>query len=289
MNGIPAYINVFGAHVCKVSDVFVVVGNLRTNVNFSHIARLLLVLACHALACRNAAFGTSIVAFRDGRSVFIGSDSLQAHVNRDLPNTTVCKITQIAKTQFVAVASMPSGSHYDAVAIAKASAHSISVQETADAFVDSMTAPLRETIRDVLQVRNTPNGRAIYDTYISGPAPWLSVIFVGFDGRESRIESREIKVSEERGEYFLTTYKASCGTGCKGDAAIIRSGYYSGTSRAKALRLVRQNARAGIKRLIRTEIAAHPTDVGPPIDILVVERTRAYWSKGNREGCEAIY
>lgn len=256
---------------------------------FSHIARLAPILVWQALACHNVAFGTSIVAFRDGKNVFIGSDSLRIYIDRSLPSTRVCKIVQISKTQFVAMASMPSGSHYDAIAIAKTSVDSNSIQRTANAFVDSMMAPLRETIRDVLGEVNTPLGKEMYDTFIAGPAPWLSALFVGFNGRESRIEFREFKISEEQGEYILTTFKGSCGTGCKGDDVIIRSGDYSQTPRAEALRMVRQNARAGIKRLIQAEIIAHPAEVGPPIDILVVEPKRAYWSKGNSEGCEAIY
>jgi hypothetical protein len=153
-----------------------------------------------------------------------------------------------------------------------------------------MTAPLRETIREVLQVRNTPNGKAIYDAYISGPAPWLSAVFVGFDGQEGRMEFREIKISEERGDYVLNIRKASCGMGCKGEeSAIFRVGFYSQTTRSEAHRMVQKNARSGIKRLIHAEIIAHPADVGLPIDILVVEPARAYWSQGNSEGCEVIY
>jgi hypothetical protein len=299
-NGIIAYVNVFCTHIKKYAST-AAIGNIRTDMKFPHIPRLIFVFVWQAFTGCQAACGTTLIAYRsDSGVVFLGSDSLQVSIDSAVPSRTLCKIDQISSDQFVAFASMPSGTHYDALEIAKRSVASGNLRATADAFERALlpnpsaqtVGPLAQTVQDVLQLRETQNGKRIFDKFIIGPAPWISAVFVGFNGHESRIEVREFKVSlDAAGTVGATTFRMSCGEKCVGESSLVRSGNYPDASRAAVVKTLKGSQSftvLGIYNFVNAEIKADPAEVGPPVNILVVEPQRAYWSDGYNDGCEAI-
>jgi len=281
---IVAYVNVLIANVLKI-PIWREVRIGATQHLDAHKLRLSRIIAASLLFVGSAQ-STSLVILRLNSVVVIGADSLIVSLDAGDPSAHRCKIHQISRNRFAAFGGVTESTLYDPVVIAKGFVNR-SIAEEATGFDDAIRSYLEETVRIVLQ---HPQARERMRKQLAGEVPWFTTAFVEYDGRTTRVASTETFVSSIVGAEIKL--RSGPVHSCPGDCAngnILWQLATHNVSTQEARAMIDQSSSSpdAVVRIVMEEAKRSP-DVGLPISILTVEPTRAYWSPGNSEGCEAI-
>jgi len=250
-----------------------------------------LVTVCVAVICcfGRVALCTAIVVNIQKGVVTVGSDSKVTNVDGRIKEKPMCKIRQISSRQFVAISSFPVMPDYNAYEIAGSSVQTTGAVATAKRFVAAMEAPLYRTCENVRNTRpRLAVSRRLYEERIKPKKPWISAVFIGFDGKQIEVAREEIVLFEDSGECRVAYTPTTCINDCTKGPALLRLGYHTVPTEQAQQMIWNGNAVLGIKNLIRAEIKANKREVGVPIDILVVTANVGHWVGANKKGCKAI-
>ena len=227
----------------------------------------------------HAANATSIIAVRVNGQVIVGADS-QRRVGRDSQNTIpikepVCKIGK-GDGFFFATAGLVGGGGFDVGSlIAKAS----EIQGTIEQKIETVLQTIKEPLTLILD-RYRQTDPADYSRFATAPA--LQILFFGINEGSSFVVASEFVIPNPSPlvpVHFMIHYGKCPGDACTTGEQVFMSGEHDAIS--KFLRekpgYWKVNPVEAVRELIEVQIADIPDLVGPPIDILYVDKNGARW------------
>jgi hypothetical protein len=231
------------------------------------------VLSC-LFAARGALLGTTIVGFRTTRSITIGADSRENDGEHVLPDP-VCKIFQSGGSKKFWVSAQLwkeslSGFSVEST-VNRAASKAASLRQWVTAFDRLIVPELQRTIRilrteDPETFRSTIAGQHI-----------LEIVFFGFEHNVPVIFYRDYR-ADSKG-HLMDPDQIHCpGPRCNDSIEHFCLGQCADAERAdtKFQRIRPRSLAQAVRDEIGAEIRADWT-VGPPIDVLRIDRTGARW------------
>ncbi|HEY0404658.1 MAG TPA: hypothetical protein VGC89_02955 [Pyrinomonadaceae bacterium] len=232
---------------------------------------------------------TTIVAVKTPLEIVIGADSKMTDTFGGGVGNQGCKIVQ-AGSLFFAYEGLARDrrSGFDIVKIA-AAALALRPQATPAERVSIMTGFITSRLFAELPElkRHDPD---TYREKVEGGRTFLKILVAGFEGNQPLLFVRGFRAAPLSGQMIGVSVLpddclADCGAAVSvrmlGETAAIEGlpeetdGFWSG------------GIAQGVRRLIETEIAARSEYVGPPVDILRIDRAAARWLQ-KKQGCPAI-
>jgi hypothetical protein len=220
-----------------------------------------------------ALFGTTIAGFRTTSSIIIGADSREIDGQEVLPDP-VCKIYQSGRSQRFWVSAqlwedLDSGFSVEAV-VNRAAHKTASLSDWVGAFDRQIVSELQRTIRIV----RSEDPEAFGDRYAGRHI--LEIVFFGFEQGVPVVFYRDYR-TDARGR-LQEPEKLHCpGPKCKDSVEHFCLGECAHATAYKKSEQMRSRTLAEtIRDEIRAEIKTDWT-VGPPIDVLRIDRTGAHW------------
>jgi hypothetical protein len=228
----------------------------------------------------HSANATSIIAVRVNEQVIVGTDSKRRE-GRDIQDATpleepVCKIGK-GDGFFFAAAGIVRGEGFDVGSlIAKGS----EVHGTIEQKIETVLATIREPLTRVLEIyrRNNPLD---YDSRFK-TAPVLQILFFGNENGSSFMAASQWKIptSSPSGSIQVEILYGKCpGDLCPSGEQIVMAGEKDAISSFLKAKpgYWKVNPVEAVRELIEIQIANVPDLVGPPIDILYVDKNGARW------------
>lgn len=230
--------------------------------------------------------GTSIIAVRTPDVAYIGADSriLQGPTRQ----FTGCKIEQI-RGMFVTHAGIFSdpSTGWDLREDSKASVEKGgTIREIADRFAARTQRALTTAVTRLKVV-----DPAYFRRYCEGKhSP--AVLFAGLENGIPVIAAHSFFIETRKGQVVVTPDPAvDCPGDCPTGMTDLPLGNHDASDKIYAAtpHFWRVNGFIpGIDKLITSEIAANPDEVGPPISILRIDKSGAHWEEGHQGLCPDI-
>ncbi|MBD0326951.1 MAG: hypothetical protein ICV68_10995 [Pyrinomonadaceae bacterium] len=250
-----------------------------------HIARLLALV----LLTTGQAAATTIVAVKTRHEIVIGADSKVTDTFGGATANQACKIVQ-AGNLFFAYEGMARNRRtgFDIVKLAAqalALKPTASLAEKVSILTGFVTSRLFTELPNIKQ-----NDPATYREKMEGGQTFLTILVAGFEGGEPFLFIRGFRaVPLGRQKIGVSVVPDDCLADCReeivvkslGETAAIEGlpeetpGFWTG------------GVVEGVRRLIETEIAARSEYVGPPIDILRIDKAGAEWIQ-KKPSCPGI-
>lgn len=235
----------------------------------------LLTLALWPLGSTNTAAPTTIVVVRTSTEIYIGADSKITDIRNESLTSTACKIRQ-EDDLFFAFSGLPKIPGVKSglmEIIEKASEGGGTITEKVEDFDDIIVDAWSEGLQAVKKERPQ-----FYKKELMGKIV-LQIAFAGIQKRKPVFFMRHLKAVERDGLPTIAIYKKSCPGDCRqgkvtaylGHTGALK-GYISDHSDVWKAGYVQ-----GIRELITLQMEAEPEHVGPPIDILRIDRMGAEW------------
>ena len=245
----------------------------------------LLGLALWPLVSANTASSTTIVVVRTPTEIYIGADSKITDIRNESLTSTACKIRQVDDL-FFAFSGLPKmpGVESDLMGIIEeASRGGGTIADKVEAFDDIIADKWSEGLQEMKKERPQ-----FYEEEVKGKII-LQVAFAGIQKRKPVFYLMHLKAVERDGFPAIDIFKKSCPGDCQQGKVIA---YFGNTGALKQYMSDRSNAwKSGyvqeIRKLITLQIEAQPEHVGPPIDILHINRMGAEWIQ-IKSGCPEI-
>ena len=235
----------------------------------------LLTLALWPLFSANTASSTTVIVVRTPTEIYIGADSKITDVRNESLTSTACKIRQVDDL-FFAFSGLPKmpGVESDLMEIIEeASRDGGTIADKVEEFDDIITDEWSEGLQELKKERPQ-----FYKEEVKGRII-LQVAFAGIQKRKPVFFLIHIKAVERDGFPAIDISKKSCPGDCQQGKVIA---YFGHTGALKQYMSDRSNAWKsgyvqGIRKLITLQMEAQPEYVGPPIDILHIDRMGAEW------------
>lgn len=250
-----------------------------------HALRLLalvLFTAGHAAA-------TTIVAVKTPREIVIGADSKVTDTFGGATANQACKIVQ-AGNLFFAYEGMTRNRRtgFDIVKLAAqalALRPAASLSEKVSILTGFVTSRLFTELPNIKQ-----NDPATYREKMEGGQTFLTILVAGFEGGQPLLFVRGFRaVPLGRQTIGVSVVPDDCLSDCRQEI-VVKS--FGETAAIEGLPeethgFWTSGVVEGVRRLIETEIAARSEYVGPPVDILRIDKSGAQWIQ-KKPGCPAI-
>lgn len=249
---------------------------------------LLRLLALMLLLVGRAA-ATTIVAVKTPNEIVIGADSKVTDTFGNAFANQACKIVQAGNLFFA----------YEGLArdrrtgfdIAKIAAQSLQLKPNATAvekvsiFTGFVTSQLFAELLSLKQ-----HDPETYREKIEGGQTFLKILVAGFEGNRPLLFVRQFRaVSLSRGTIGVIVVPDDCLSDCAGYPVIRSLGETAAIDGLpeETPGFWENGIVEGVRRLIETEIAARSEYVGPPVDILRIDKTGARWIQ-RKQACPDI-
>lgn len=224
---------------------------------------------------------TTIVIARVSDFVLIGADSKLSYGESSIPSETFCKIGQSEDVFFAIAGTLKNDAIGWSVkeSAIRASKTEGSLLDKVAAFERQVIPPLTQTLEMVKKDRPS-----FYEKkYNSGDKVALSIVFVRFEKGIPVILIREF---QSLSPTSINIIRTACPGNCNEKVQF----YYLGQSDAikhfvdkNPPSLTPHNIASFVNKLVEVEIEDRPNEVGPPIDILRVEKDSARWIQKKNE------
>jgi hypothetical protein len=225
------------------------------------------------------AAATTIVAVKTPNEIVIGADSKVTDTFGKAFANQACKIVQ-AGNLFFAYEGLARDrrTDFDIVKIAGQSLQlkpDASVSERVSILTGFVTSRLFAELSSLKQ-----HDPATYREKIEGGQTFLKILVAGFEGSRPLLFVRQFRaVALSRETIGVIVVPDDCLADCA-DAIVVRS--FGETAAIEGLPeetpdFWTNGIAEGVRRLIETEIAARSEYVGPPVDILRIDKTGARW------------
>jgi len=236
---------------------------------------ILLCLLLWALSGGKSIAQTTIVVVRTPEEIYIGADSKIMDLRDGSFNATACKIRKIDDL-FFAFAGFPDipGSQPDVVEIIQeACGRGDSIHEKVTAFDEIIVRTWSQEIRELKEERPE-----LYRRNLRGKT-LLQIAFAGIARRKPVFYMRYLRAVEQRDSPSIVLQKKRCPGNCSEGTAYAFLGHTGALKEhmAGGTDIWDAGYAEGIRRLITLQMEAEPEHVGPPIDILRLDRTGAEW------------
>lgn len=234
-------------------------------------------------------FATSIVCLRSPDSVVIAADSLMTVKGGDQQAKSVreCKISQVgggffSMTGFVKDPARP----YDAARIV---AEALKRDKDFAGSAASVAAAVKEGLKDeVAKLR--AEAPELYEKFIIGQkGTLLKVLLAGFEEGTPMTVLLSFRQVSSAGEPAITVERDACPGNCdpQGIYAFFLGDRRPIDAYLKSGKADWRSPEKSAKTLVEAVIAAHTPDVGPPVDVLRIDREGARWIE-RKEECPDI-
>lgn len=235
----------------------------------------LLTLVLWTFAGTNTAWPTTIIVVRTPTEIYIGADSKITDIKNESLTSTACKIRQEGDL-FFAFSGLPKipGIEYDLMEIVEeAASDGGTITEQVEEFGDIIVEEWSEGLQKLKEDRSQLYKKELLGKII------LQVAFAGIQKRKPVFFMVHLKVMERDGSPTIAISRKSCPGDCQQGKVIA---YLGDTGALKQYMSDRSNAWKsgyvqGIRKLIALQMEAEPEYVGPPIDILHINKTGAEW------------
>jgi len=240
------------------------------------------VAIAHLLYCFfvSPALATSIVAVRVNEHVIVGADSKRT-VGRDPQNAIpiqepVCKIGKGDRI-FFATAGLVRGSGFDVdSSIAKAS----EIQGTIEQKIETILQTIKEPLTLIVDRYRQTDPLDYSKTFAK--APVLQILFFGINNDSTFIMASEFFIptpSPLVPVQIVIRYGKCPGDACTTGEQLFVTGEHDAISKFLSEKpgYWKVNPVEAVRELIELQIADIPNLVGPPIDILYVDKNGARW------------
>ncbi len=250
---------------------------------------LLIVSTLQILSPANAARATTIVVARTNDEIVIGADSkVTDSFGSDL-NKQACKIFPVGNL-FVAMEGLEVD-RQTGFNLPEISSTALQLKPSASAAekVSILTGFLVSRLFDEL-AHLKKHAPETYNKKIEGGQMFLRVIIAGFEKGHPLIFVRNFRATQISVQQIgVSVLPDDCLEGCQG---VVVTRLLGETDAIDGLPeetpgFWQQGLVNGVRRLIETEIAARSEYVGPPIDILRIDRNGARWIQ-KKAGCTDI-
>jgi len=227
----------------------------------------------------NSIRGTTIVVARTMDEIVIGADSKVTDTYGTDLNRRACKIRQFGKL-FIAFEGLELDRQtgFNVPEIASMALHlkpSASATEKVSILTGFLVSRLFNELR--LLKKNAPE---TYYKKIQGGQIFLRIVVAGFERGRPLVFIRNFRAAELSPQTIgVSVLPDDCLDGCQGEVV---TRFLGETDAIDGLPeetpgFWQQGLVNGVRRLIETEIAARSEYVGPPIDILRIDRNDAQW------------
>ncbi len=231
------------------------------------------------LTVAGQAAATTIVAVKTPREIVIGADSKVTDTFGGTVAKQACKIVQVGNL-FFAYEGMTRNRRtgYDIVKLAAqalALKPNASLAEKVSILTGFVTSRLFTELPSVKQY--DPN---TYREKIEGGQTFLTILIAGFEEGQPLLFVRGFRaVPLSRQTIAVSVVPDDCLADCRGEIVVRSLGETAAIDglAEETPGFWTNGAVAGVRRLIETEIAARSEYVGPPIDILRIDKTGAEW------------
>ncbi|MBW1771982.1 MAG: hypothetical protein JRJ51_04045 [Deltaproteobacteria bacterium] len=235
----------------------------------------LLTLALWPLVSSNTASPTTIVVVRTPTEIYIGADSKITDIRNESITSTACKIRQVDDL-FFAFSGLPKipGVESDLMEIIEeASRGGGTIAEKIEEFDDIIVDEWSKGLQALKEERPQ-----FYKEELKGKIV-LQVAFAGIQNRKPVFFMMHLKAVERDGFPAIAISKKSCPGDCQQGKVIAYLGHTGALNRYMSDRsnVWKAGYVQGIRELITLQIEAQPEHVGPPIDILHINRRGAEW------------
>jgi hypothetical protein len=273
--------------MCEISLIHHTVvsfSNGRLTYNRPSVVKSLIAVAhlvfLYSIFLLQPAFATSIIAVRVNEQVVVGADSKRT-VGRDPQNAIpikepVCKIGK-GDGFFFATAGLVSGGGFDVgSSIAKAS----EIQGTIEQKIETVLQTIKEPLTEILDRYRQTDPLDYSRTFAT--APVLQILFFGMEKGSTFITASEFFIptpSPLVPVQIVIRYGKCPGDACLTGEQLFMSGERDAikTFLSEKPGYWRVNPVETVRELIELQIADIPNLVGPPIDILYVDKNGAQW------------
>lgn len=238
-------------------------------------------LPCLLLAGLSAALPavaqTSVVALWTPDEIVVGADS-KTITGRGAGRST-CKIAQLEDSFFFAAAGLntePKTGFELAKIVRQAFAQPGTMREKVDDFESLVDTPLTAALQRLKQEEP-----AFYEHYLENKGQVLQVVFFGLEDGNPELFLRTFEVELISGNVTVVMERNECTAGTCPSTMVFLLGY-SGAASAFVTShpgFSKNGLAPAVEHLVDMEIAEVPQFVGPPVDILRVNRQGASWVK----------
>lgn len=220
---------------------------------------------------------TSVVALWTPDEIVVGADS-KTITGRGAGRSS-CKIAQLDDASFFAAAGLntePKTGFDLAKIVRQAFQQPGTMREKVDDFESLADAPLTAALQ-----RLKKEEPAFYEHYLENKGQVLQVVFFGLEDGSPKLFLRTFEVELISGNVTVVMERNECTAGtCPGAMAFLLG--YSGAASAFVTShpgFWKNGLAPAVERLVDLEIAEVPQFVGPPVDVLRVNRQGAAWVK----------
>lgn len=228
-------------------------------------------------AALRASAQTSVVALWTPDEIVVGADSKT--ITRRGAGPASCKIAQLDDSFFFAAAGLntdPQSGFELARFVRKAFQQSGTVREKVDDFESLVDRPLTAAL-----VRLKKEEPAFYEHYLENKGQVLQVVFFGLEDGSPELFLRTFEVELISGNVTVVMERNECTASTCPDATAFLLGY-SGAAAGFAADhpgFWKKGLAPAVEQLVDLEVAEVPQFVGPPVDVLRVNRGGAAWVK----------
>lgn len=251
--------------------------------------KLFLLLLTLVFSPAGTVVATTIVAVKTPTEIVIGADSKVTDTYGNAQASQACKIVQAGDLFFA----------YEGLARDRRTGFDIAVLAKRalllkpDATVAERIGILTGLITTELFIelpRLKEQDPATYREKVEGGQPFLKILIAGFDGERPVLFVRQFRaVLLTRRTIGVSVAPDDCPADCV-DEIVVR--FLGETAAIDGLPeetpgFWTEGVVEGVRRLVETEIAARSEYVGPPVDILRIDKTGARWMQ-KKPGCSSL-
>lgn len=220
---------------------------------------------------------TSVVALWTPGEIVVGADS-KTITGRGAGRST-CKIAQLEDSFFFAAAGLntePKTGFELGRIVRQAFEQPGTMREKVDDFESLVDAPLTAALQRLK--REEP---AFYEHYLENKGQVLQVVFFGLEDGSPELFLRTFEVELVSGNVTVVMERNECTASTCPNTMVFLLGYSGAASAFVASHrdFWRNGLAPAAEQLVNLEIAEVPQFVGPPVDILRVNRQGASWVK----------